>query len=123
MVQAKSNAPADLVDAMREGRFYASTGATIGRNEIDGDEWVIESPDADRIRFSTDWGRVTGFADAVTGTYVYRGSGGPVTEKLSADGPGMKVRYRFRGDETYVRCEVLGRGGRAAWTQPVWVTP
>jgi hypothetical protein len=121
VVQAEANEPGALVAAMREGRFYASTGATIRRNEIRDEEWIIESPDADRIRFSSRWGMVQAFADAETRAFVFRTSEGSVTGTID-EGPGMTVRYRFRGDEGYVRCEVLGRGGRAAWTQPVWVS-
>jgi hypothetical protein len=123
MVQAETCTPDSLLPAMTAGGFYNSTGVTLDRIERDGDTWLIESGNADRIKFVSQWGRVIGLADRDTGTFLYRSGGEAVHELLQRRENGLSVRYPFQGDEGFVRCEALGRGGRAAWTQPTWVEP
>jgi hypothetical protein len=103
-----------IVDAVRNGRFYASTGVTIDGIDVDGAIVTITSNDAARINVVVD-------------------GGGPM---LLADGP--VATFEVSPDTTYVRFECVGaddtwEGGygerwiekhvlRRAWTQPVWVS-
>ncbi|MBW3625488.1 MAG: hypothetical protein KY468_18995, partial [Armatimonadetes bacterium] len=112
-----------LMEAIRAGRFYASTGVTIQGMRREGETWTIESEDADRIRFIGSDGKLLALADAASGVYMFKQAGAIGTEPLMPSEIGLAARYRFTGDEGYVRCELVGRGGRMAWTQPVWVGP
>jgi hypothetical protein len=38
--------------------------------------------------------------------------------KVLAEVYGLAPRYRFRGDEVYVRASIVDSDGRKAWTQP-----
>jgi hypothetical protein len=122
MAQAEELAVEPIVEALRSGRFYASTGVAIQRIGWDSEAFTLRSEEADRIRFIGSNGTLLAQADAATGTYTFRTDDGYETEPLE-QAPGLTARYRFRGVEGYVRGELLGRGGRAAWTQPVWVIP
>jgi len=98
MVQVQDRTRSALIDAMREGRFYASTGVTIERIWTEDESVYVHAPDADRIRFYGQWGRMVQEVDSQT------------------------AGYRTGGREgTYVRIECLGRGGRCAWTQPIFI--
>jgi hypothetical protein len=86
--------PQAVMEALRGGRFYCSTGVTIAAITVDGTRIRLVSPDADRI-------------------IMY----GQHQRRLAmCDGQMLEVGY----PEThpYVRFECLGRGGRCAWTQP-----
>ena len=120
-VQAESNTPDALLNAMRAGTFYSSTGVTLRRIAVEDGAWTVESDDADQIRFVSRWGRVLALADRLEGRALSRRGDDVVIEPLNDGETGITARYVFEGDEGYVRCEALGRGGRAAWTQPVWV--
>jgi hypothetical protein len=98
VVQAAESTVPAIVEALRAGRFYASTGVEIERVEVDGAAFLVRAPNAQRIVFRGAWGRVLMTVDAGEAAYVADGSEGG-----------------------YVRAECLGAGGRAAWTQPAWV--
>lgn len=123
MVQADELTSDLLIDALRRGCFYSSTGVSIRRIGWDEESFTLASDDADRIRFIGSGGKLLAQADAATGLYTYRTEPGFETEPLPESTPGLSTRYRFQGNEGYVRAELLGRGGRTAWTQPVWVNP
>lgn len=98
VAQVRERSRGSVLEALGEGRFYSSTGVTIERIEVDGDDVLIEAPDADRIRFYGQWGRLVHEAE------------------------GSTAGYRVGGREgLYVRAECWGRGGRCAWTQPLFV--
>ena len=84
-----------ILQALRCGRFYASTGVRIDTIACDGSRIRVASRDAQRIRFVGSWGRQLALADGDEAEYAATGEEGP-----------------------YVRVELLGAGGRMAWTQP-----
>lgn len=88
-----------LLAALKEGRFYASTGVSFERIAIEGETFAVVAPDADEIRFVSRFGKVLAFVD------------------------GREGRYEITGNEQYVRAEAYGRAKTAAWTQPVFVAP
>jgi hypothetical protein len=100
-VQAATLEPRAILDALEQGRFYASTG----------------------VQFETLEATPTALHVAVKATTYskYRiqfvGQEGRVLAEL----PGPEARYTFRGDERYVRAKVLESNGAVAWTQPVGV--
>lgn len=98
VAQCRERTPAAVLEALREGRFYASTGVTIDSVRLASGVLAVEAPDAQRIRFVGRWGRELAFVDGPRAAYPIGG-----------------------GEGGYVRAECYGAGGRTAWTQPVWV--
>lgn len=98
VVQAADRSVTAICDALRHGRFYASTGVQI--TEIGAADGLISitAPNAQRIRFLGQWGRELQYVDA------------------------SRAEYRVQGDEGgYVRVECYGEGSKVAWTQPFFV--
>jgi hypothetical protein len=101
MVRSQELTQASIIDAMRRGDFYASTGVSLS--------------DVQSTNTSL---RVT----IATTTYSkYRvqfvGAGGRVLAEVT-DSP---AEYTFKGGEQYVRARVIESNGKMAWTQPVFV--
>ena len=94
MVAVRERSAAAVVAALREGRFYPTTGVSIRRMVSDGSSIRVETDDAVRISAIRETGRVFAVGD------------GPV---LQVDAP---------ADAAYVRFECRGAGGKMAWTQP-----
>jgi len=99
VVQAADRSAEAILDALRNGRFYASTGVTVSRIEVRDDALFVAAPDAQRIRFVGAWGR----------------------ELLYADSNAAEYRAGDRAGG-YVRVECYGEGVRAAWTQPFYLS-
>ncbi|MCS6859863.1 MAG: CehA/McbA family metallohydrolase [Abditibacteriales bacterium] len=97
VVQAADRSVNAICDALRHGRFYASTGVTITRIEVRDHTLFIAAPNAQRIRFLGAWGKEFRYVDA------------------------NEAEYKVTGDEGgYVRVECFGAGVQAAWTQPFY---
>jgi hypothetical protein len=79
---------------MARGRFYASTGVSIDRIEVDGQRVRVTSPDAQRIAAITDHGKRLKVVDA------------------------GQLEVEMPETATYLRFECWGGGERQAWTQP-----
>ncbi len=86
-----------VVAALREGRFYASTGVTIERITVTEDVLEIVAPEAGRI--------------VATGVH----------SKRLAMADGDRLRLRVPDGTPYVRFECWGRGERFAWSQPFFI--
>ena len=105
MVRADSLEAGAIMRALHEGRFYASTGVTLRDYTVSatGIELAIERTGEPRgdTRYLT--------------RFIGRGG------RVLAEVPGLAARYRFTGDEGYVRAKITDSNGRQAWMQPVWV--
>ncbi|MFB6217805.1 MAG: CehA/McbA family metallohydrolase [Halobacteriaceae archaeon] len=99
VVRAEERTPGAVLDALAAGRFYASTGVTVRRVDVAGDTVVVETDDADRIDFVSDYGRVQRTVEGSVGRCR-------VPEHL------------VHGEASYVRAACRGAGGATAWTQP-----
>ena len=96
MVYVRERTVEAIVEALRNGCFYASTGVVITRIAVDCNRIRLETEDADRIVAQGDFGQR--FAEV--------------------DGTAAEVTVP---DTTrYVRFECWGRGEQFAWTQPFW---
>jgi hypothetical protein len=88
-----------ILSALRNGRFYASTGVIITNIEVDGSRIRIETENAERI----------------------------VAMQQSAQRmkvqDGKSIEFEVPASARYVRFECWGRGEQFAWTQPFWVKP
>jgi hypothetical protein len=101
MVRATGLSPGEILRALEEGDFYASTGVTLrdysaGRNEI-----KIEIAEETRSKY----------------TVQFIGRGGKILNEVTTN-PAV---YPFKGDEFYVRAKVIESNGKVAWTQPVFL--
>jgi hypothetical protein len=88
-----------ILEALRAGAFYASTGVTIQDVGVRDGTITIHAPDCQRFRFVTRHGAIRCFAD------------------------GPRAGYTPTGDEGHVRIECYGYGDALAWTQPFWIEP
>lgn len=96
MVRAEKNR-IGILEALKAGRFYASSGVVIDDVRFESGRLIVESADAEVIRFI-----------ARNGSVVQR------TE-------GSKGSYIVREDDVYIRAELHGRGTQKAWTNPLFI--
>jgi PHP-associated len=101
VVQAQARTPDAILDALHEGRFYASTGVVINAVELDGRNICVRTANAQRIRFITRGGAIRASEDGADASW------------LLPDDPTIAKYWR------YVRVECYGQGGRMAWVQPI----
>jgi hypothetical protein len=101
VVQASERTSAAVSDALRRGRFYASTGVVIRDVQVNGTQFTVRTENAQRIRFVTRWGTIRASYDGAEATYQV------------PEDPVLAKALR------YVRAECYGSGGHMAWTQPV----
>jgi hypothetical protein len=100
MVRAASLSAGEILRALEEGDFYASTGVTLrdysaGRNEI-----KIEIAEETQSKY----------------TVQFIGRGGKILKEVTTN-PAI---YALKGDEFYVRAKVIESNGKVAWTQPAF---
>ncbi len=97
MVNVRQRSKAEVIDALKTGLFYASTGVVLEDIEVNGSYWHVRSANATELRLISLHGEV-----------LERVKGSSATFSLS------KARV-------YARIEALGDGKRQAWTQPVFL--
>jgi len=97
MAYVDDESPEGVGEALRQGRFYASTGVEIIGIEADGGSIAIETDNAQRI--------------------VALGQGARRFAQVDAPSIEVEVPEGAR----YVRFECWGRGESFAWTQPFFV--
>lgn len=90
-----------IMEALVEGRFYASTGVILDDVQVSENRLDIRVRPRGRFRYTT--------------TFI--GSGGRVLETVH----GTEAAFELQGPESYVRARVEDSGGAVAWVQPVWV--
>lgn len=90
---------ASIVSALRDGRFYASTGVTISGIEVRGNQIRIATENAERIVATQQSAKRIKCVDA---------------KQIEVEAP---------LDARYVRFECWGRGESFAWTQPFFIRP
>jgi hypothetical protein len=100
-VEAATLEPRAIVEALEQGRFYASTGVQLEALEATATaiQVAVKATSYSKYRIQ------------------FIGQGG----RLLAETPGAEARYTFTGGERYVRAKVLESNGAVAWTQPVGV--
>jgi len=93
MVHARRD-PQAILDALAAGRFYASTGVVLARDELDGDDYVIE---AEPGSYTITWIENGAVVDTVHGAAARRA--------LPQAG--------------YLRADIVRDDGARAWVQPM----
>jgi hypothetical protein len=140
MVRARRLTPESLLNAIRQGDFYASTGVEFERLEFDEATGTLSleiKPNGD-AQYTTQFiGTPQDFDQSTTprvdsesgelieGTLDYSADVGKVLATVS----GLTAQYRLTGNELYVRATVTSDQAPAnptsespfqkAWTQPV----
>ena len=109
VIHAPSLTASSVTGALREGRFYASTGISLESYSEDGAEISM------RIAQTPDWNPALKPSARFVTRFI--GANGRVLEEVTGPSP----RYRFKGDEQYVRASITDSDGRRAWTQPVFL--
>jgi hypothetical protein len=100
-VKATSLDPDTLLQALKDGDFYSSSGPEIDNIEIVGNELIVRCPPAIQVI-------ATG-----SGARSHRIRGGNITEaRFPLD------RFREHG---FVRITVVGEHGGRAWSNPIWL--
>ncbi len=138
MVRAESLDADSLIEAMKRGDFYGSTGVTLKSLESSSDHLALAVDGADGVTYTTRYiGTRKGF-DANTQPFVDGDAKTPPSASLRySDSIGevlfettdLSSRYAFKGDELYVRATVTADRDMAnppiagdkemAWIQPI----
>lgn len=92
----------NIINALKAGRFYSSTGPEIYRYEIIDGEVFVECSPVESISFMIDNPRGVCFR-AAQGEYL------------------TAARYKLDGRESFVRVECIDMYGKTAWTNPIFV--
>mgnify|MGYP001018554886 CR=1 FL=1 len=100
-VNSDSLTAEELVQSLREGKFYSSQGPEIKQIVVEGDTITVECSPAQRVNFIT---------NAPAGR-VIRADDAQLTQASFTARPGL----------TYVRIEVVDERGRTAWSNPIWL--
>lgn len=101
MVKAAKREAGAIVEAVRKGHFYASTGVLLDGYRVTrkGVEVKVRVQQQERT------------------VLQFFGTGGRELLRVV----GAEASYRFAGDEGYVRVRVASTAGLWAWTQPVFL--
>lgn len=102
MVNAKSKTAQDILNSIRKGRFYASTGPEILVIDFKNDKIEIRTTPVERINFIADGSKGRSF------TPLKRG-------KIQS------ATYQLTGEEKYLRIECWDEKYRKAWTNPIFL--
>ena len=98
VVRARSRTRGAILDALRKGSFYASSGVVIETLETSGAELRVVAPNADEIAVFAPYGRRV------------------------AQAKGREMRFDASDvAAAFIRVECYGRGAAAAWTQPIMI--
>ncbi len=104
VVQVDERTPGAIVEALRTGRFYASTGVSIQTIQTGENTVSVTTADAQRIRLISDYGVIQKTIDSSDAVF-----------RLPED-------LTYGSNATYVRIECYGQGGQMAWTQPFFLS-
>ena len=117
MVRAADRSQEAVLDALRSGAFYGSTGPTIHDVELDGETVVVRCSPAASITLVSSRHRG---ARANAGRLGYP-NGSTILER-DDDGLITACTLEKPALAPYGRLEVADARGRRAWTNPLWTT-
>ena len=135
MVRAQKLEVEDILQAMRRGDFYVTTGVELAEVERAGDRLTVRIKPRDGVSYVTQFiGTRRGYDPKVASRYqdprgfLLNRYSETIGETL-AEVSGTSATYQLRGDEIYVRAKVIStakhpnpfREGdvEVAWTQPL----
>jgi hypothetical protein len=97
MVRAPELTKNSILENIRNGNFYASTGVFLDDYQVTKKTITVVSQNGDTIKFI--------------------GKNGLVLSSVT----GSKATYTIKGDENYIRAKITNASSKMAWTQPVKV--
>ena len=95
-----------ILDAVKNGAFYASSGIILKNIALIDGKTISLSAASPRVANTT---------------FSFIGKDGRLLKKERPSGPETPVLYTARGDEGYIRVEASREDGAQAWTQPFWM--
>lgn len=98
MVKAPALTPTGILENIRTGNFYATTGVILNDYLVTAGTISVDSQNGETINF-------IGRNGSILNTVI-----------------GSKATYQIRGDEYYVRTKITSADGKMAWTQPLFVS-
>ena len=101
MIQADELTVPSVLEALDQGRFYATQGPEFYQAEIENGEVRISCSPVDTIIFYSNNAWVTGRTR----------TGKDMTESV----------YQIQPTDTFVRCEMIDAQGKSAWLSPIKV--
>jgi LSD1 subclass zinc finger protein len=115
-VRAEERSRRAVLDALRRGAFYSSTGPMVHGLELDSGAVEVRCSPCRSVLLLA--GKAAGAA-AHSGRlpYCHRGR---VLERAD-DGAITRARLEVPRAARYLRVELVDRDGRKAWTNPVWL--
>ncbi|MCD6221729.1 CehA/McbA family metallohydrolase [bacterium] len=102
MVKATSLSEKSILNSIKNGYFYSSTGPIIENIEISENTIYIKTSPVKHIDFISFAGKGSRFSGK---------------RKLLKE-----IEYKIKGDEEYIRIEITDKRGKKAWTNPVYKT-
>ena len=106
-----------VIDALRAGRFYASTGVQIHNIWLEAGTGIRIDSDAEEIRWYVKGGMLADVQEGGGGRFDIAGMAA-LPRLQSPDHPIASPL-----DAVYVRAECVGGRGRRAWSQPFFIEP
>ncbi len=101
MVRAERLGVDEILRAIENGDFYASTGVTLRDYQVSDREIRITIQEEHESKY----------------TVHFIGKDGKLLKEVVTN-PAV---YAFKGDELYVRAKIMESNGKVAWTQPVFL--
>ena len=101
MVKAASLSERDILNSIKNGNFYSSTGPVIENIEIDKNRIYVKTSPVKHIDFIAERWKGRRFSGK---------------RKLLKE-----IEYEIKGDEKYIRIEITDRYGRKAWSNPIFL--
>ncbi len=95
MVRAAKLTKQEIVESIRAGNFYATTGVIINDFGRTGDTFKVDSQNGETVEFIGKYGKIL----------------------LRTQSP--SARYTIKGNEKYIRAKVTNNEGKMAWIQPI----
>jgi hypothetical protein len=143
MVRAKDLSPENLIDAMKKGEFYASTGVRLKDVRRNPTAYTVEVDPEPGVTYTIQFiGTLTGYDRGKENAKDDQGALLPPTLRYSEDigkvlkeVTDTKATYTPTGKELYVRAKILSSKARPgpgikrlpanemAWTQPLVIAP
>ncbi len=100
-VRARRREPRDIMEALENGQFYASTGVEVDSIRVTASDFRIYVRQHKDFKYATE--------------FIGRDGRILATSGLNS------AAYHLSGNEMYVRARVTDSGGRHAWIQPVFI--
>ena len=101
MVKAKENSPDALLEALKAGTFYSSTGPQIHDIRITKDNVEVDCTPAINI--------------------LVQGRGSPMARQGGEAMTTGQISLERLVDSPWIRITIIDRAGKRAWSNPIWI--